>query len=113
EEFDESCLVSTIGHSPCLMFWRCFSWHGLGSIVPIHSTINSEVYTKLIRRYTISAIHQLVPNGQDLLTSIKDLKIKVKAAWYSISPKCYYKLSNSIIRQVKACYSANGRPIDF
>ncbi|CAG8835983.1 21973_t:CDS:2, partial [Cetraspora pellucida] len=38
KEFDESCLVPTVGHSPSLMFWR----HGLGPIVPIHSTINGE-----------------------------------------------------------------------
>ncbi|CAG8815024.1 5262_t:CDS:1, partial [Cetraspora pellucida] len=49
----------------------------------------------------------------DLPTSIEDLKIKVKAAWYLIPPKCYHKLSNSMIRQVKACYSADGGPIDF
>ncbi|CAG8730708.1 16352_t:CDS:2, partial [Cetraspora pellucida] len=98
KEFDESCLVPTVGHSPGLMFW---------------GTINGKVYTKLIRRHAISAILQLVPNGQDLFTSIEDLEIKVKAAWYSILPKCYRKLSNSMIRRVKACYSADGRPIDF
>ncbi|CAG8743070.1 14889_t:CDS:2, partial [Cetraspora pellucida] len=64
EEFDESCLVSTVGYSPGLMFWECFSWHGLGPIVSIYSTINGEVYTRLIRRHAISAIHQLVPNRQ-------------------------------------------------
>ncbi|CAG8826935.1 7452_t:CDS:2, partial [Cetraspora pellucida] len=42
-----------------------------------------------------------------LSTSIKDLEIKVKAAWYSISSKCYRKLSNSMIRRVKACYGAD------
>ncbi|CAG8826754.1 1425_t:CDS:2, partial [Cetraspora pellucida] len=64
EEFDESCLVPTLGYNSGLMFWRCFLWHGLGSIVSIHSTINGKVYTKLIRRHAISAIHQLVSNGQ-------------------------------------------------
>ncbi|CAG8637233.1 1167_t:CDS:2, partial [Cetraspora pellucida] len=113
EEFDESCLVPTVGHSPSLMFWKCFSWHRLEPIVPIRSTINGEVYTKLIRRHAISAICQLVSNGQDLPTSIEDLEIKVKAAWYSIPPKCYRKLSNSMIRRVKACYGADGGPIDF
>ncbi|CAG8827139.1 3450_t:CDS:2, partial [Cetraspora pellucida] len=36
----------------------------IGPIVPIRSTINGEVYTKLIRRHAIFAICQLVPNGQ-------------------------------------------------
>ncbi|CAG8830972.1 3990_t:CDS:2, partial [Cetraspora pellucida] len=67
KEFDESCLVPTVGHSPGLMFW----------------------------------------DSPDLPTSIENLEIKVKAAWYSILSKCYRKLSNSMIRRVKAYYGAD------
>ncbi|CAG8803861.1 1635_t:CDS:2, partial [Cetraspora pellucida] len=48
--------------------------HELGLIVPIRSTINGEVYTKLIRRHAISAIHQLVPNGQDTQDNVSSHK---------------------------------------
>ncbi|CAG8728659.1 33755_t:CDS:2, partial [Racocetra persica] len=42
EEFDESCLVPTVGRSPGRMFWGCFSWHGLGPIIPIHGFPNRK-----------------------------------------------------------------------
>ncbi|CAG8828694.1 15066_t:CDS:2, partial [Cetraspora pellucida] len=64
EKFDESCLVPTMGQSPSLMFWACFSWHGLGPIVPIYGKVNGEVYIKLIRRHALRAVCQLVPNSQ-------------------------------------------------
>ncbi|CAG8830669.1 22138_t:CDS:2, partial [Racocetra persica] len=41
---------------PGRMFWGCFSWHGLGPIIPIHGRINGEVYTQLMRKYAIKAI---------------------------------------------------------
>ncbi|CAG8808348.1 30270_t:CDS:2, partial [Racocetra persica] len=66
EEFDESCLVPTVGRSPGHMFWGCFSWHRLGPIILIHGHITGEVYTQLMRKYGISTIHQLVPNGKGI-----------------------------------------------
>ncbi|CAG8660808.1 13745_t:CDS:1 [Dentiscutata heterogama] len=66
EEFDESCLVPTIKHSPSHMFWGCFSWHGLGPIIPIRGRMNGEAYVKLLRRHAIPVVCQLVPDGQGI-----------------------------------------------
>ncbi|CAG8791726.1 13104_t:CDS:2, partial [Cetraspora pellucida] len=46
KEKNQKVSISTICHA----LKKC------GPIVPIHSTINGEVYTKLIRRHAISAI---------------------------------------------------------
>ncbi|CAG8832396.1 25096_t:CDS:1, partial [Cetraspora pellucida] len=86
EEFDESCLVPTMGQSPGLMFWTCFSWHGLGPIVPIYGKVNGEVYVKLIRRHTLRALRRLVPNSQgifqqDNTTLHKYWKVKATFSW--------------------------------
>ncbi|CAG8834295.1 6973_t:CDS:2, partial [Cetraspora pellucida] len=61
KEKNQKVSISTIRHA----LKKC----GLKSciarpIVPIRSTINGEVYTRLIRRHAIFAIGQLVPNGQ-------------------------------------------------
>ncbi|CAG8722758.1 17453_t:CDS:2 [Cetraspora pellucida] len=88
EEFNESCLVSTIG-----------------PIIPIHGHINGEIYVKLMRKHAIPAIcismlpwllQSLDLNPLENLwqkvkshlcsslnkpTSIKDLEEKVKTAW--------------------------------
>ncbi|CAG8767010.1 270_t:CDS:2, partial [Cetraspora pellucida] len=42
----------------------CFSWHGLGLIVPIHGNVNGEVYAKLIVNHAIPAIRRLVSYEQ-------------------------------------------------
>ncbi|CAG8777670.1 4281_t:CDS:2, partial [Cetraspora pellucida] len=91
KEFDESCLVPTMGQSPGLMFWACFSWHGLGLIVPIYSKVNGEVYVKLIRRHTLCAVRQLVPNSQGIFQQ------------NNTTPHKYWK--------VKAAFSRAGIPI--
>ncbi|CAG8806997.1 3488_t:CDS:2, partial [Racocetra persica] len=47
EEFDESCLVPTIKHSPGR------------SIIPICDRMNGEAYVNLLRRHAIPAVYQL------------------------------------------------------
>ncbi|CAG8800068.1 3455_t:CDS:1, partial [Cetraspora pellucida] len=66
DEFDELRLGSTINHNSNLMFWACFSWHGLGPIVPIHGNVNGEVYAKLIVNHAIPAIRHLVSDEQGI-----------------------------------------------
>ncbi|CAG8817064.1 594_t:CDS:2, partial [Cetraspora pellucida] len=98
-EFDESCLVPTVGQSPGLMFWTCFLLHGLGPIVPIYGKVNDEVYVKLIRKHVLHAqeVERCLQNSPDKPTSIDDLEKKVIAAWYSIPCKFYCGLMNSVV----------------
>ncbi|CAG8819034.1 1545_t:CDS:2, partial [Racocetra persica] len=52
----------------------------LGSIIPIHGHITGKVYTQLMRKYGISAIHQLVSNGKDIFQQDNMLSYKSRKA---------------------------------
>ncbi len=46
----ESCLVSTVqaGGGGGVMVWGIFSWHTLGSLVPIEHRLNATVYLSIV-----------------------------------------------------------------
>jgi len=39
EELNPDCIAVTVKHSPSRMFWGCFSWRGLGPIVPLKGSV--------------------------------------------------------------------------
>ncbi|CAG8574036.1 27847_t:CDS:2, partial [Racocetra persica] len=110
KEFDKSCLVPTVGHSPGHIFWGCFSWHGLESIISIHGRITNFFNNAGISMLpwppqspNLNPLENLwqeveshLRSSLDKSTSIEDLEKKVKATWNSIPPRYYHGLVNSI-----------------
>src|SRR2546421_9975184 len=46
EEFNLSCTPTTVKHSQGLMFWGCFSYHGLGPIVPLNGFVTGDIHAE-------------------------------------------------------------------
>jgi hypothetical protein len=58
EELNPDCIAVTVKHSLSKMFWECFSWNGLGPIVPIKGSVTGQIIheTEII---SISAISEV------------------------------------------------------
>lgn len=56
EEFHEDCIASTIKHSPKRMFWGCFSWFGLGPIVPLVGAVTGKTYHEVLETYAVPTL---------------------------------------------------------
>jgi len=55
EEWDLDCLVATVKHSPSRMHWGCFSWFGVGPLVPLYKSVkgmytNEEINEKEVEK---------------------------------------------------------------
>ncbi len=48
ESMDPSCLVSTVQAGGGVMVWGIFSWHTLGSLVPIEHRLNATAYLSIV-----------------------------------------------------------------
>ncbi len=48
ESMDLSCLVSTVQAGGGVMVWGIFSWHTLGTLVPIEHSLNTTVYLSIV-----------------------------------------------------------------
>jgi len=44
------------------MFWGCFSWNGVGSLVPVEETMDSDVYVNVLSKHLIPWFHHY-PNS--------------------------------------------------
>ncbi|GBB88543.1 hypothetical protein RclHR1_15090002 [Rhizophagus clarus] len=53
EELNPDCVAVTVKHSPSRMFWSCFSWYGLGPIVPLKGSVTGQTHAKIIQDYVI------------------------------------------------------------
>ena len=61
EELNPDCIAVTVKHSPSKMFWGCFSWHGLGPIVPINGSVTGQTHAKIINDYVIPTLQEYFP----------------------------------------------------
>ncbi len=50
---DPSCLVSAVQADDGVMVWGTFSWHTLGSLVPIEHRLNTTVYLSIVADHVI------------------------------------------------------------
>ncbi len=57
ESMDPSCLVSMVQADGCVMVWGIFSWHTLGSLVPIEHRLNTTVYLSIVADH----VHPFMP----------------------------------------------------
>ena len=48
------------------MFWGCFSWHGLGPLVPLHESVTGQMYAKVLQKHAIPSLYKLVPCKQGI-----------------------------------------------
>ena len=56
EEFHEDCIASTVKHSPSRMFWGCFSWIGLGPIVPLIGSVTGVIYHDILATHAVPTL---------------------------------------------------------
>ncbi|CAB4474247.1 unnamed protein product [Rhizophagus irregularis] len=66
EELNPDCVAVTVKHSPNKMFWGCFSWNGLGPIVPINGSVTEQTHAKIINDYIIPTLHDFFPQGNGI-----------------------------------------------
>ena len=60
------CVAVTVKHSPSRMFWGCFSWNGLGPIVPIVGSVTGQTHVKIINEYVVPTLHEYFPDGNGI-----------------------------------------------
>jgi transposase len=56
EEFHEDCIAATVKHSPQRMFWACFSFFGLGPLIPLIGSVTGEVHRETLDKYAIPTL---------------------------------------------------------
>ncbi|CAB5375684.1 unnamed protein product [Rhizophagus irregularis] len=66
EELNPDCIAVTVKHSPSRMFWGCFSWHGLGPIVPLKGSVTGQTHAKIIYDYVIPTLDEHFPCGNGI-----------------------------------------------
>jgi len=66
EELNPDCIASTVKHSPSKMFWGCFSWNGLGPIVPLKGSVTGETHAETIRKYVVPTLQKHFPRGNGI-----------------------------------------------
>ncbi|GBC37710.2 IS630 family transposase [Rhizophagus irregularis DAOM 181602=DAOM 197198] len=141
EELNPNCISVTVKHSPSKMFWRCFSWSGLGPIVPLNGSVTGQTHAQVINDFVVPTLHTHFPQGNGIFQEdnaaphrsrvamaarenagivtldwpayISVLMEYVTDAWNDIPPEYYRKLIKSMPRRVDAVISANGNRINY
>lgn len=58
DEFHKDCIASTVKHSPQRMFWACFSFLGLGPIIPLEGSVTGKAYKEVLATYAIPTLKE-------------------------------------------------------
>ena len=66
KELNPDCISVTVKHSPSKMFWGCFSWNGLGPVVPINGSVTGQTHAKVINDFVIPTLHRHFPRGNGI-----------------------------------------------
>jgi len=56
EEFHEDCIAATVQKSFGRMFWGCFSWVGMGPLVPLVGRITGNTHCEVLANYAIPTV---------------------------------------------------------
>ncbi|GFT85202.1 uncharacterized protein TNCV_496591 [Trichonephila clavipes] len=52
------------------MVWGCFSWFGLGPLVPVIGNMNSEMYVDILDNTTVPTLYQYFGEGPFLFQQV-------------------------------------------
>ncbi len=58
EEWNVECLSSTVKHSPSRMYWGCFSWYGVGPLIPLQGSVTAAVYVETLQEFLLPELEQ-------------------------------------------------------
>ena len=66
KELDPDCIAVTVKHSPSKMFWGCFSWNGLGPIVPLKGSVTGQTHAKVIQNHVVPTLQKHFPRNNEI-----------------------------------------------
>jgi len=56
EEFHEDCIAATVQKSFGRMFWGCFSWVGMGPLVPLVGRVTGNTHREVLENYAVPTV---------------------------------------------------------
>ena len=62
EKWEIDCIGSSVGRSSGRMYWGCFSWFGVGPLVPLKSNANGKSHLEILRKYAVPTIKKFPAN---------------------------------------------------
>ena len=80
EKYHNSCITPTVKFGGGgVMFWGCFSWQGVGPLVRIDGTMDSNLYINTLAKYFLPWIQPLVEQDADLIFQQDNASIHTSA----------------------------------
>lgn len=68
EKYHKSCITPTVKFGGGgIMFWGCFTWWGVGPLIQINGTMDTNVYIDTLASYFIPWVQPLVEQHADLI----------------------------------------------
>ncbi|CAG8622737.1 2203_t:CDS:2, partial [Scutellospora calospora] len=59
----DSLRTIAAAHSPGRMYWGCFSWFGVGPLVPLKSSANGVSHLEILQKYALPTIKKFPANN--------------------------------------------------
>ena len=83
DEWSLLCVSATVKHSPSRMHWGYFSRQGLGPIVPLQGSATGITHVEILRKYVVSTMWRMFPNGDELFQedNAAPHRLKIAAAF--------------------------------
>ncbi|CAB5366358.1 unnamed protein product [Rhizophagus irregularis] len=133
EEFHEDCIASTVQKSFGRMFWGCFSWVGMGPLVPLTGRITGAIHRETLANYAIPTLFPWPAQSPDMNpieniwsyievkirqrdsqpSSVSQLEQWVKEEWDAVPADYYRNLIKSMPRRIQAVIAAKGGPTKY
>jgi transposase len=80
EKYHNSCITPTVKFGGGgVMFWGCFSWHGVGPLVRIDGTMDSDAYVDTLANHFIPWVRPWVEQDADIVFQQDNASIHTSA----------------------------------